>query len=360
MKILIISQNTYPLQGPRAFRTAELSEQLAKMGHDVRLYTIHGGYDYSEYERSTGVKMFDIKTRFLTNSNQGITRYNFFDKVLTKLFHRVLFFPQIELAFKVPKIIKENPDCDLLITIAFPHSVHLGAARAKKKYPTIFPKKWVADCGDPFYLNPFIKTFRYMRKYEEKWCAACDYISVPTDDSKQGYLKEYWDKIVTIPQGFNFSKTPIMEYRGNDVPTFVFTGAVYPGVRDPRSFMNYLLAFGKPYKFKMYLRAPLEERYLVDSGGQIEYIIGKNRAEIIQECSKADFLINVINPHQVQTPSKLIDYAIASRPILDVATNFVENKAFEEFVSGDYSSQHIVENLNAFRIEEVAKQFVSL
>ena len=42
MKILIISNHAYPAQGPRAFRTTELSEQLVKMGHEVILYTVHG------------------------------------------------------------------------------------------------------------------------------------------------------------------------------------------------------------------------------------------------------------------------------------------------------------------------------
>ena len=43
---------------------------------------------------------------------------------------------------------------DMLITIAYPHSIHSGAARAKKKYSAIFPKTWICDCGDPFMLNP--------------------------------------------------------------------------------------------------------------------------------------------------------------------------------------------------------------
>ena len=49
MKILIISNHAYPAQGPRAFRTTELSEQLVKIGHEVILYTVHGKYDYTQY-----------------------------------------------------------------------------------------------------------------------------------------------------------------------------------------------------------------------------------------------------------------------------------------------------------------------
>lgn len=360
MKILIISQNTTPLQTPRAFRTAELSEQLAKLGHEVVLYTIHGGKDYSDYERQSKVKMRDINTRFLTISNVGVVRYSFVDRVLNKLLHRLIFYPQIELAFKVPQIIKSNPNFDLLITIAYPHSIHLGAYRAKRKFPELFPKVWVADCGDPFCLNPFFNFPKYMRKFEKKWCAACNNITIPTEQGRDGYFKQYRDKIVVIPQGFNFEKTPIDEYVGNDVPTFVFTGSVYPNVRDPRSFMDYLLTCGYKYKFKLYMRTPLEEKYVRESNGQIEYIIGAERAEIIKECSKADFLINVVNPSVVQSPSKLIDYGIANRPILNISTLFTEKDSFLEFLHGDYHNQYFVERLDSYRIENVAQQFLDL
>lgn len=40
-------------------------------------------------------------------------------------------WPQCEFHFSVGKIIKENPNMDMLITIAYPHSIHSGAARAK-------------------------------------------------------------------------------------------------------------------------------------------------------------------------------------------------------------------------------------
>lgn len=71
MKILIISNHAYPVQGPRAFRTTELSEQLVKMGHEVVLYTVHGKYDYTQYEKEVGVKMRDINPKFATSAMMG-------------------------------------------------------------------------------------------------------------------------------------------------------------------------------------------------------------------------------------------------------------------------------------------------
>lgn len=360
MNILIISNHAFPAQGPRAYRTTELSERLAKMGHRVVLYTVQGRYDYSTYEETTGVIRRDIHPKWATFANDGSHRYNIFDKFMYHYFNRLLMWPLCEFHYSVEKIIQDNPNMDMLITIAYPHSIHSGAARAKKRHPQIFPKTWICDCGDPYMLNPFIRPPKYMRKFEEMWCSMCDYITVPTKDSYKGYYEQYWSKIRIIPQGFDFNKTPVAEYRVNPVPTFVFVGTIYPGVRDPRSFMDFLLSFDKPYKFKVMTHSPLDERYLIESKGQIEYIVGKGRKEVILECSKADFLINITNPNKIQTPSKLIDYGISGRPILNVDNDYVDFTHFIEFYNKDYSNKYIIDSLDTYRIENVANQFLQL
>lgn len=360
MKVLIISQNTYPLQGPRAFRTQELSEELARQGHDVTLYTVHGDIDYTEYEKATGVKMRDMKPRLPLTANDGVNRIKLKDRLLIRLLGRWLQYPFCELHFKVDSILQKEKDVDLLITIAYPHTIHSGAARSKKKHPDSFPRIWIADCGDPFFLNPFINAPKYMEKYERSWCEAVDYIAVPTEGSMDGYFPEYRDKIRVIPQGFDFSKTPIAQYVKNEIPTFVFCGSVYPGKRDVRSFMDYLLTIKTSYRFKLLMHSPLEEKYEIESHHQIEFVTGKTRKDVIMECSKADFLINVINPNSAQTPSKLIDYGISKRPVLDISNDFSEQRQFEEFCNGDYRSRHLIPNLDQYRIENVAHQFIQL
>lgn len=360
MKILIISQNTYPVNGPRAFRTQELSEELARQGHDVTLYTVHGDIDYTQYEKETGVKMRDINPHTPLSANDGKYRFKLVHRIVFHFFHQWLLYPEIDFHFKVDSILQEEKDVDLLITIAYPHTIHSGAARSKKKHPEIFPNMWIADCGDPFFLNPFIKVPKYMEKYERSWCEAVDYIAVPTEASKEGYFPEYRDKIRVIPQGFDFSKTPIGEYKKNEVPTFLFCGSVYPGKRDVRSFMDYLLTRKEPYKFKLLMHSPLDAKYETESHHQIEYITGKGRKDVILECSKADFLINVINPNAAQTPSKLIDYGISGRPVLNISNDFCEQEAFEEFCSGDYHQKLVLPDLEQYQIENVAKQFVEL
>lgn len=361
MRILIISRNTFPHQSPRGFRTAELSEELVRLGHEVIVYSITGKYDYTHYMSETGVQIKGIPTMFDKNANDKSRRLNVLDRILLRLFSRSLFFPDIELMYRVPTIIAKEKDIDLLITIAFPHTIHWGAAVYKKKHSDKFPHVWVSDCGDPFFLNPFFKAPKCFKKYEILSCRLTDYITIPTKEAIDGYFKEFHDKIRIIPQGFDFCKTPADKYESNEVVTFAFAGAVYDGKRDPRPFMDYLLHSGLEYKFIMYLRSPLEERFVTESNSRIEYRLNYKRRDIIWECGRADFLINVTNPTVVQSPSKLIDYGITGRPVLDISTLFDEadKQRFINFCNGDYSDAHHI-NVENYRIERIAKGFIAL
>jgi len=359
MKILMISRVTFPRQSPRAFRTAELSEQLAKMGHNVTLYTVQGKYDYTSYMQKTGIVMKPIRMKYATLASYGSRKSNVIDFILAKLFRKWIYYPDIEFMFRMKKILKEEHNVDLLITIAQPHSIHWGVGFAKAKLGERFPKIWIADCGDPFCGCPISKWPKYMRYFEKKWCNQVNYITVPTEASKNGYFPEFRDKIHVIPQGFDFSKTPINKYKKNAVPTFVFAGSIHPG-RSPQKFMDYLLTLNIDYKFLLYMRSPFDKKYESLSSGKIKYIIGYGRQEIIKACSQADFLINVRNPSTVQTPSKLIDYGISKRPILDISDDFKEQDKFIQFVNYDYSKQLIMYDLDAYKIENVASSFISL
>ena len=359
MKILIISRATFPMQDPRAFRTAELSEQLSKMGHDVTLYTVQSSYDYTSYMQKTGIVVKPIRMKFATILGDCSRKPSFIDRVLAKLFRKWLYYPDIEFMFRMKKILQEENDVDLLITIAQPHSIHWGVGFAKSKFGKKFPKVWVADCGDPFCGNAVRKWPNYMSYFEKKWCRQVDYITVPTEVSKEGYFPDFRDKIRVIPQGFDFSKTPIVEYKKNSIPTFIFTGSIYPE-RSPQRFMDYLLTLDIDYKFLLYMRSPFNKKYETLSNGKIKYMIGYGRAEIIKVCSQADFLINVRNPTSVQTPSKLIDYGIAKRPILDISNNFKEQEEFTHFINGDYTNQLKIQDLDVYKIENVAASFISL
>lgn len=365
MKVLVITQHIFPIQTPRAIRSTELVNELARRGHDVTVYAVLGEYDYSDYQRQYNVKVKKIPIRWevFPNNSDGSGRRTIFDKVLSKLF-RKLEYPLFEFYFRISEIIEKDNQYDALISIAAPHHIHWGCARAKKRNPQHFPSVWIADCGDPFMKNGLTKEhLKCFAKYERMFCEACDFITVPIENAKTAYYPEYRDKIRVIPQGFDFDiKTVRQEQRNNDVPTFAFAGMFYADIRNPRLFLDYLCSLKQDFRFYVYTRF---DALLSDYANRLQgKLIVKNtipRKELIEVLKTMDFLVNIRNvdsPNQL--PSKLIDYGIVGRPILDINPQNPDTKQIDDFLNGDYSTSLRIENLQDYHIANVVDKFENL
>lgn len=359
MKIVLISSHCYPKNSPRSFRTTELAKELAKRGHNVIVYAFLGDYDYTDYSKQTKIVFKNLGApKWGIASNTGV-KTNKFYTYFAYFFGKHLLFPDRAFVPYVKRAIKQEGDIDLLITVAVPHIIHNAASKSDLSRV----KRWIADCGDPFMGNPFVKQPFYFERFERRWCEKCDYITVPLEEARSAYYPEYREKIRVIPQGFNFEEIQLEKYSGNPIPTFAFAGAVYKGLRDPSAFLQYLTTIEQDFRFWVFgkswsLFAPFKEKL----GEKIQYGGSVPREEMIKKISQMDFLINIPNNSGVQQPSKLIDYALSKRPILNVSSCFTEEEqcSFNEFIRGDYVHQLVVQDIEKFNIVNVANRFLEL
>lgn len=364
-KIVIIARATCPDTSPRSMRTHELALELARKGHDVTLYILTGGHDYSNYEKTYNLKVNSLgKTYLSTFSYEKNKTHNLMIRIVRKLLNKFFAFPDIELSFNTYKAIKKENSIDLLITIGMPYPIHWGAALFRTLNNTRMEKTiWVADCGDPYMGNPFSKKLFYF-KYVEKWfCNKADFISIPTRQAIQGYYPEFHEKIEIIPQGFNFSDVKVSENnKPNRVITFIYAGNFYAGLRDPRPLLDYLASLDIEFKFIIYTKShSILKGYEHKLGDKLIVRNYIPRKQLILEMSKADFLLNLENPSSVQSPSKLIDYGLANKPILSVNTNQELNKnMINSFLNRDYKDALKIDNIQQYNIVNVANSFLSL
>lgn len=363
-KIVVVSYATYPSVGPRQFRTNELVKELARKGHDVTLYVLIGGYDYEGYQKENNLKVVSLGCPVLFNFNHDVgTTLNFYMKVLNKFIGRFVELPYMELVFNTYKAIGKESKIDLLITIGAPYPLHWGAAlfRSRNK-DKLRNTTWIADCGDPYMGNPFIKKPFYF-KYIEKWfCKKADFISIPIEGAREAYYPEFNDKIKIIPQGFNFNEIKIIKNNKNVIPVFIYAGTFYKNLRDPRPFLDYLVTLNKDFKFIVYTKNILFlKEYREVLGNKLEVYNYIPREKLILEMSKADFLVNLENPSEKQSPSKLIDYALSEKPILSINTNKkIDVVLIDQFLSGYYENSFRVENIEQYNIKNVANDFLRL
>lgn len=363
-KILIVTATFYPANSPRANRATELAKEFARQGHDVTIVTPKNNECHIPFEDKYTVLVKDMgqpRWKAYTPKRKGII--NLFERAMVRLPKLLMEYPDIELSGMVRRALKNEDGYDIMISIAVPHPVHWGVALTRRKNHPI-AKIWVADCGDP-YMGHENDTFRapFYFKYVEKWfCRKADFLSVPTRGAIQGYYPEFHSKIRVISQGFDFNEFNfIQKNKKTGKPIFAYAGLFIPGRRDPTEFLNYITGLNIDFEFHIYTRsASLVEPFRERGNGRIiihEYI---SRNELFEALSQMDFVINFDNIGNKQTPSKLIDYAIIGKPVLSIKTGNLDSAVINEFLTGDYTNQYHIEDVDQYRIKNVCLKFLDL
>ena len=359
--IIIVSAFFYPELTPRAFRTTELVKEFCKRDYEVTLYLPRKvNVDYSTFPviKNLTIKYFTKSKTcdFIPHGHNiisGIIRH-----ILLPIYH-LIEFPNIRFMFQIPKYLRKEPHCDLLISIAYPHSIHWGVYMLLRHCQ--ISNNWLADCGDPFMGNQVYSEPFYFKYIEKAFCKHVNYILVPSPSSIEGYYSEFHSKIRVIPQGFDFTKLNVSNYVKNEMPTFAYAGIFYKSYRDPSPFFNYLISLQSDFRFIIYTsRTFLIDRYqsiLKDKLIIRDFI---PREQLIDNLAKMDFLINFANKGSTQIPSKLIDYSIANRPILSLKYNDEDYHVFDEFLKGNYNNKTLVPNLQQYNIVNVVNQIIDL
>lgn len=363
-KILIISRAIFPQMAPRAQRATELAKEFARQGHDVTLCAVLGKYDYTAFEKQYGIKVRNLGVsgfEWITSDVEK-RKISLWRKAVVFLLRRLLLFPDCLVGLRVRKYLKKDKTpYDRIITIAIPYPIHFGTGYAFRHYPHLQQPVWISDCGDPFTGNPYSKHPFYFKNIERKWCKTTHYITVPIPEAKKAYLPECQEKIRVIPQGFDFSNVHLANYAKHDVPTFAYSGMVYPQRRDPSRFLEYLASIQQDFKFIVYTtHTELFDKYKDALGEKLEYRSYVPHDQLLSELSKMDFLLNIRNESAVQAPSKLIDYGYTRRPVLEITSAFNEKETVDEFLAGDYTHATVIPDIEQYDIKNVCQKFLEL
>jgi hypothetical protein len=271
----------------------------------------------------------------------------------------------IELIPKIKKSIKKDKgNYDLLISVAVPYPIHWGVAAIGKSRMKAKAGIWVADCGDPYCLQEN-DTFRppFYFHWVEKWfMRKVDYVTVPTQNSFKGYFTEFHPKLRVIPQGFRFEEIAKRQTIQDGVVRFGYGGVFIPGKRDPREFLQFLTSLPKDYLFEFHIFTSCPQFVLpyIDQDNRIIVQEPIDRKELLETLSTYQFVVNFANQGLAQTPSKLIDYAIIDKPIINVETGNLDVNTVYAFLEGDYTKALKIMNIENYRIENVAQSFLKL
>src|SRR5690606_3328012 len=110
-------------------------------------------------------------------------------------------------------------------------------------------------------------------------------------------------------------------------PKFLYAGNFFPPGRDPRPFLTYLSTLEIDFEFIIYTKhQDLVIPFQKNLGEKLKIKNFIPRQELIDKMKSMDFLVNFSNNTNLQSPSKLIDYAIAGRPILSINNQMIDTR----------------------------------
>jgi hypothetical protein len=359
--ILIVTHWFYPRQNPRAFRAFELYKELSK-NHKVDVVIgdwkriLKSGDDYHTLDCYASNK--------ITNKNANLSN----KRIIQIAIKVVQFFVGDRYLLSGGHFLNKAialDNYDAVISIGLPFYVHWIVSKKLKKSRGSITS--ISDWGDPFYGDPVRTIAPYFKTIQKKVCNMFDYVVTPTPNAIPYYQKYRTGKggICVIPQGFDFTEVKLGEYKPHAIPHFAYAGIFYHDKRNPEQFLSYLAKLDRDFVFTIYTvkHGPMYQDVLMKYKDILKEKMVINdiipRLDCIRELSLNDFLINIDNLGGVQVPSKLIDYSLSGRPILNFKQNEIPEKAFEEFLSADYSEQLSINN-DDYNIVNVAAKFERL
>lgn len=354
--LLLISHWYYPRNNPRSFRARALADELIKRGYNVDILI---GEKKKLVEGSKLKYFYAAEHEHESKASDNIKRCIILKKMMTFIIGEKFYFTHFHY---LEKCISKKYDG--IISIGNPFYSHYLAVKLKKRWKNSVCT--ICDCGDPNYIGfPYHSMLvKAIQKYV--FCNV-SFITVPIPESIEYYIN-YIErkKIKVIPQGFSMENIKLKKYIENkDSVRFAYAGRFYKDIRNPEKLLGFLSTIDMDFQFTIYtdfnntvyreILIPYKKRL----GNKLILKPFLRREECILELSGYDFLINIENLTHIQAPSKLIDYTIAGRPILDCNPGRIPEETIKKFLKKDYSDQLIVD-ISKYKIENVTEQFISL
>ncbi|QIJ04080.1 glycosyltransferase family 4 protein [Shewanella chilikensis] len=349
MNILIVSYFYSPENTPRAFRAYELTQELQRQGHRVKVISVRNECLSLDADILVEPGFLLNKRKSFNPSNikqcQNSFWFSFRNKVI-KLYNRFFGGRTIEATLPIYKAIKDiskNGEIfDKVISIGLPFCSHLAVGLAKKN--GLLPLSNITfDYGDPYYRNSHMKLFYSAKVLESFALKYTDRVLVPVEKARDAFVGYKNLTIDCIPQGFNFDLS-LNNPRNLDFKhvSFFYAGNFYKSIRNPLPFFSFLKDNSKVFSsFKIILYMDLSQQFnleVVEFLEKNKFIFEVNniidRDLLLSYMNSNNFIgLNFLNADSYSQPSKVIDYAICRMPFIDIEPDFDINYMTNQLLS---------------------------
>jgi len=361
VKILIVCYSYFPELSPRAFRWAAIAEELVCLGHQVQVICA-SSTSRAERECVGGVEIHragsnarELVKRWLRleatvapastaiKVGASVSVRNRVGQLMKSAYRhtvRKLLWPDFAAfwyfsALKSAHALIQDSRPDVVVTVSLPYTGHLVGLALKRHHAI----RWLVDIGDPFSFmteTPVNNTtlFRGLNARSESLVLEmADAVAVTTEGTRQEYLKCFptmdQSKIAVVPPLFVATSM-----KDGSVPYFklpnkirlVFAGTLYRTIRNPAALLElfgHLMSTPLGAKLELHFYGVLNDcKPCFDPYGDLLgskiFIHGLvPRAEAVRAMQEATVLVNFGNSTAYQLPSKVVEYAMLGKPVLN-------------------------------------------
>ncbi len=357
MNILIVSYVYAPDRSPRAYRWSALAEHWCRQGHRVDVIS---GWKHGDerIERRSGVTINRVgggiveRLRgMLGQSSHRIAETQPAIREAAPLLRRAakalyvgtlrkLYWPDYAFHWYPAALARGRTLCrqtryDAMISVSHPFTPHLVGLALKLQLPAL---RWLVDIGDPFSLleeiplNNVTLYRRLNRRAEAAVLHRADSIAVTVERCRRDVVAAFpasAGKVAVIPPLLSLppAAAPASALFAEGETHLVFIGTLYRALRDPSDLLALFRELHRQ-RGDLHLHffgalndcAPCFDRLEEDLATKIHCHGVVSRAMTASAMRDADVLINIGNVTAHQLPSKLVEYAAAARPILNLAS----------------------------------------
>ena len=362
VRILIVSPSYFPALTARAFRWTAIAEWLVAHGHhvDVVCAKVPGlvGLEVVNgvmIHRAGGIARESLKRWLARKSAPTMTSpgaisaasrpvrgrvgdvlrtvYDYtFQKVLWPDSTGFWYFPALRTARKLIEAKRH----DIVVSVSLPFTGHLVGLALKRLHRV----RWVVDIGDPFSfmsetpVNNHRLFGRLNYRVESKVLKNADFVSVTTKETKTEYLKYFPNmpasKMTVIPPFFvePTELDPLTQFfTGPPKMRLVFAGTLYSRIRNPAALLELfssLLATSVGARLELHFLGVINDcepyfakyRKLIGTKVFLHGLV--SRVSAVRAMKDANILVNIGNSTSYQLPSKVVEYMMLGKPVLNI------------------------------------------
>ena len=395
-KILLVSHWYSPALHPRAFRWSAIATQWVAQGNRIEVVCAWAP-GLGREEMIDGVRVFRVGGGILGRLKNRLNRPPAFQagkragdvgppgggSVLSSLaaylsdtVWKKIRWPDYACTWYFPAVrearrLAVGGGYDAIVSVSDPFTGHLVGMQLKKDFSEL---TWLADVGDPFSFQdaiPVNNVGMYGRRNvaaEREVFSRADAVTVTNPAVMAEYATRFPEsagKVHVIPPLLSLPPLPpagALLFPPDGRLRLVCIGTLYRHVRNP----TFLLRL-----FARLLSRPLSGRLELHFFGDVNdcrvcfakleaEVAGKvclhgmvDRETVARAMSEAAALVHIGNVTRYQLPSKVVEYAAAGRPVINIVR--AEGDSSMAFFKGHPAVRHVVEGEEVLGSEAVAE-----